>query len=572
MSTKEFTEAAENDDVDLVIVGAGIAGLYCAMRLFEQDPTRRILVVERLNRIGGRLDTDIIEFDSGAQVREEEGGMRFNFAMHELIHLINKMDLGHEVVPFPMSSEGDSNRFLLRGQSFTRAEAARGSNRIWGEIYDLNESERGLGPTQIVGHAFRAVLAANDNCPVPESPQEWTDFRTGCTWNGTAMNDWQMWGLLRDMGHSEECVQMLTETIGFAGPFKAPINAGESFQILADFPKDPSYQTFRHGFSVLPNAIANQLEERYGDQFTILLNTNVDKITRVGDRLHFELTSTPEGQHSNAFVQRSTIKSATADQTIIAVATAGMKRLFATSPALNNHAEADRLWSSIHAARGMALMKINLYFDEAWWECGEVSPPVQFGPNFSSLPINAVYPFYAIDPDDSIPDGPAALTIYCDFNNTHFWAGLQNVRPPFESSMQAEENERVPQRLYGASRPLVEEARKQLALLFGVPSIPEPVLTSYRLWDGSDDYEFAYHQWRLGIDDRAIRTYLAQPLPGVHFCNEAISDMHGWVNGSLRSSDLALAHFGIDPLAADADANANDERVTYPNMSGIWGA
>lgn len=573
MSTKQFIQAADTDDADVVIVGAGISGLYCALRLFEADPARRITIVERLNRIGGRLDTDIIEFEDGAKVREEEGGMRFNFAMDELMNLTKRMELCDEIVPFPMSSEGDSNRYHLRGCTFTRADAARGSNRIWGEIYDLNENERGLGPTQIVGQIFRNVLAANNNHPVPETPEEWTVFRHSCTWNDVTLNNWQMWGLLRDMGHSEECIQMLTETIGFAGPFKAPINAGEAFQVLADFPKDPSYQTFRRGFSMLPNAIANQLEEQFGDQFTILLSANVDKITRIDDRLVFEITEAPPGQNSNALIQGGVIKTITADQTMIAVATAGMEQLFATSPVLNAQPDADRLWTSIHAARGMALMKVNLYFDQAWWECGDVNPPVQFGPNFSSLPVNAVYPFYALHPGDEIPDGPAALTIYCDFTNTHFWAGLQNLRPLFTSTMQQDEDTRVPQRLYGASQPLVDEARKQLALLFGVPEIPDPVLTSYRLWDGSDDFEYAYHQWRLGVDDRDVRSYLSQPLPGVHFCNEAISDMHGWVNGSLRSADLALAHFGIDPLPHDPSVSPDTtDRIDYPTVSGVWGA
>ena len=572
MSTKRFTQAADQDDADVLIVGAGISGLYCALRLFESDPSRRVTIIERLNRIGGRLDTDIIEFEGGAKVREEEGGMRFNFAMDELMNLTKRMGLCDEIVPFPMSSEGDTNRFHLRGRTFTRADAAWGSNRIWGEIYDLNENERGLGPTQIVGQVFRNVLAANNDRAVPETPDEWTAFRRDCTWNGVTLNNWQMWGLLRDMGHSEECIHMLTETIGFAGPFKAPINAGEAFQILADFPKDPSYQTFRRGFSMLPDAIARELEDNFGDQFTILLSSNVDKISRVGERLVFEITEAPPGQNSNAFIQDGAVKTITADQTIIAVATAGMEQLFATSPVLNTHAEADRLWASIHAARGMALMKINLYFDRAWWEDGDVTPPVQFGPNFSSLPVNAVYPFYALHTGDEIPDGPAALTIYCDFTNTHFWAGLQNLTPAFTSKMQRDEDTRVPQRLYGASQPLVDEARRQLALLFGIPEIPVPVLTSYRLWDGSDDFEYAYHQWRLGVDDSEVRSYLSQPLPGVHFCNEAISDMHGWVNGSLRSADLALDHFGIDPMPHDPSTGPQTHRVTYPTISGVWGA
>ena len=44
-------------------------------------------LIERLNRTGGRLDTDIVEVKSGEIVREEEGGMRFNFGMEELMRL-----------------------------------------------------------------------------------------------------------------------------------------------------------------------------------------------------------------------------------------------------------------------------------------------------------------------------------------------------------------------------------------------------------------------------------------------------------------------------------------------------
>lgn len=72
--------------VDDLIVGAGVSGLYCAWRLLKQDPNRKIAIVERLNGTGGRLDTDIIRIDdalgNGAvTVREEEGGMRFNYHM-----------------------------------------------------------------------------------------------------------------------------------------------------------------------------------------------------------------------------------------------------------------------------------------------------------------------------------------------------------------------------------------------------------------------------------------------------------------------------------------------------------
>ncbi len=587
MSTKYFPEAAPREEADIVIVGAGISGLYCAWRLIEQDPSRRITVIERLNRTGGRLQTDIINVRPGEVVREEEGGMRFNYGMTELMQLNYALGLCDDIVPFPMSSDingVNTNRFLLRGRTFTAAWATAGCNSIWGEIYALDESERGLSPSDIVARVYQAVLAANGQQPPKEqSPEFWTKFRDTFQWKGSPIRDWQIWGLLRDMGYSQECAQMLSDTIGFAGPFKAPINAGDAFQILADFPKDPTYFTFERGFATLPNAVRDRLPE----QVQILLSTNVDRIVRTAAGFELTLTAAPDQQNSNPYIPGGQTKSATCSELILAVATQGMETLFITSPALNADPDAHRLWDRIHAARGMALMKINLYFEHSWWLDGEVNPPVQFGPNFSSLPINAVYPFYALpagkaaagSPDLSAEEaalsGAAALTIYCDFDNTTFWQGLQAVGKPFTSPLQRRQSV-PPQTLFPASTQVVQEAMKQLCQLFGITDIPDPILTSYRLWDGTDDFEYAYHQWRIGVADTEIRKYLAAPIPGVHFCSEAISDMHGWVNGSLRSSDLVLAHFGLQPMDGPACQQAgapHEESTSKPTRNhGLWGA
>ncbi len=587
MSTRFFSEAEPTQQADVVIVGAGISGLYCAWRLIQQNPHQKITIVERLNRTGGRLETDRIEIRPGEVVRVEQGGMRFNYGMTELMQLSYALGLCDQIVPFPMGSDVggiNTNRFLLRGRNFTAAEAAAGANRIWGEIYDLDENERGLSPSDLVTRAYHAVLAANgQKPPKDQTPEFWTTFRDTFVWNGSPLRDWQMWGLLRDMGYSQECVQLLCDSVGFGGPFKAPINAGDAFQILADFPKDPTYFAFEQGFSTLPDTVRDQLP----DQVQILLSTNVDRIIRTGSGFELTMTEAPDEQDSNPFIPGGTTKTLTGSKLILAVATKGMEDLFITSPALNADPDAERLWENIHAARGMPLMKINLYFDDAWWRDGLVSPPVEFGPNFSSLPINAVYPFYSLPVEKRGPlaanlsaeemqlQEAAALTIYCDFDNTYFWQGLQGVGKLFSSPLQ-ERQSKPPQTIFPASMAVVQEALKQLRMLFGLSDIPDPVLTSYRLWDGTDDFENAYHQWRMGVSDAEVREYLAAPIEDVYICNEAISDMQGWVNGSIRSCDMALAHFGLAPLTGPACQSAAQKDEATPTRRvaarGLWGA
>ncbi len=64
------------EKADVIIVGGGVSGLYCAWRLLLAHPEKKIILFERYHRIGGRLQTDIIEVD-GQLVKEEEGGMRY---------------------------------------------------------------------------------------------------------------------------------------------------------------------------------------------------------------------------------------------------------------------------------------------------------------------------------------------------------------------------------------------------------------------------------------------------------------------------------------------------------------
>lgn len=60
------SDASTALDADIVVIGAGIAGLYAAMVLEEQQPGRRVLVLEASQRVGGRMHTI------------EAGGQRFD--------------------------------------------------------------------------------------------------------------------------------------------------------------------------------------------------------------------------------------------------------------------------------------------------------------------------------------------------------------------------------------------------------------------------------------------------------------------------------------------------------------
>ena len=204
------------------------------------------------------------------------------------------------------------------------------------------------------------------------------------------------------------------------------------FDAEEDFPSNPQYHTFQRGFSTLPTKLVEKVEE-LGAQ--IFLSTNVDRIEKQGDGFAVSLTIAPEGFSSNPWVREGVRKQIRSDQIVLGVARKALETLHVSSPVLREQKNAHPLWEDLQTATEQRLLKINLSFETAWWRDGlSGQAPIEFGPSFTDLPANAVYPFYGIE---GMPgDQPAALTIYCDYNNANFWEGLQNVGEKFSSPLQ----------------------------------------------------------------------------------------------------------------------------------------
>ncbi len=570
-------ESIQNADV--LIVGAGIAGLYTAYRMLQKDPSQRIVIIERLNRYGGRLQSDLIEVDEDTKelfrplsmdldsigqksvftVKEEEGGMRFTWQMTELIALIEELGISRDqIVDFPMSSESGGNRICVRGHSMSTKEIDAGGNSIWKKLYDLSPGEKDRSPLSLLDSAFLSILKQNGYLTIPGeedlTPGFWQKFRLEFSWRGETLNKWQLWGLLRDMGNSEEALVLLSHALGFAGPYLSLMSAGEAFQLLKDFPANPQFHTFIDGFSTLTTAVYEKIIEMGAE---VHLSTNVNNFTREDDGFELQMTRAPKGQNASPFVPEGTPVTATGKKLILAVARRALEKAFTVSPVLHQADNAREIWEALQTATEQQLLKINLYFRTPWWLdsglTGQI--PVEFGPNFTDLPANAIYPFYTTNVQGTDPAAmkerlgqPAALTIYCDWDNANFWHGLQNVGDKFTSPLQEIQTRKENQTIFPASVAVVEEAIRQFQEVFLFPNIPPPIMTSYRLWNAEADFGYAVHQWGINADDRKVIPFLANPVEGVYTCNEAFSDMQGWVQGSLRSADVMLKHFGIDPL------------------------
>lgn len=576
------------DHADLVIVGAGMSGLYIAWRVLLADPSADVVILDQLSRTGGRLDSDVIHFPDHEDVKEEEGGMRFTFdLMDDLMALFALLDLDDQIVPFPMNS-GGNNRLYYRGRAFTQQQAEENDFSIWSELYDLEQAEQGVDPTSMINAVFHRILAENPDFtdrPDDRTPKFWQDFRLDCTWNETSLKDWTLWNLLESMGYSNEAITMLYRVLGFNGTFLSEMNAGEAFQLLEDFPSNPGFKTLSNGFSTLPNALVDRIGmER------IHLETNVHRVAPAGHG--YSLDYTRDGR-------RRTIS---ADRTVLALPRLALEKLFIASDVVNtlDPDAAATLWSNLQTTTDQALLKINLYYPYAWWG-SEFSgqPPVSFGPNFSDLPLGSVYPFYAIDEQlaaaamyqERLTEGhadpsevgtknlaeaalakyhrPAALTIYCDYLNINFWQALQDMEPKFHSTMQ-DHYSTEPQSVFAASAAVVAAATTFFGQLFNTHFVPAPVLTSARIWRGSNELDpppeqnfgFGVHQWGLHADDRQVIADMIEPFPNLFTCGEAFSDYQGWVEGALRSADLVLNTDSFGNMKPISDQYCDDHQRT----------
>ncbi|CAH9065070.1 hypothetical protein PSECIP111854_03600 [Pseudoalteromonas sp. CIP111854] len=574
--------------VEVAIVGAGMSGLYSAWRLNNEKNISDLAILERSNRTGGRLDSDLINFHNQKKgpdqpdiitVKEEQGGMRFLFdSMDDLMALFLELDLQDEIVPFPMNS-GGNNRLYFRGESFSVNDAAKDDFAIWSELYNLDQPEQGMNPTEIVNVVFNRILQANpqfNDRPKVKGPQFWQNFRLECKWNDKGLNEWSLWDLFSDMGYSQECITMLYRALGFNGTFLSKMNAGVAYQLLEDFPADAKFRTFKDGFSTLPNALVEKIgEER------IHLQTEIEAIDYDAKCKEYSLKYTRTDV--NGSVTSGTIR---AEKVILGLPRQALERLFIGSNAFNSlpKDESQKIWNTLQTATNQPLLKINLYYDTPWWATGITGrPSVEFGPNFADLPTGSVYPFYAVNEPlvaalmyeerktsadkktqaklDVINaqkyDRPAALTIYCDYLNINFWSALQNKGELYHNPHQDQYVCDVPSDMYPASVGVVEQATAFFKDIFDTRYVPQPVLTSARIWEGSVDFDlpmsqqFGYgvHQWAVGADDKQVMQELTEPLPNLFTCGEAFSDYQGWVEGALRSTDLVLEKgFGLQAL------------------------
>ena len=228
-------------DQPVIIIGAGLAGLACALKLSQNNiPT---LILERSDRVGGRVATDIVD------------GYR--------------LDRGFQVLltAYPILSQ------LLDVDALDLCKFDAGA-MIWnnGKLHSLYDPRR--HPSHVLGTAFSSLISANDKLQLfklwmdvkQQSPAEL--LSTG--------DDHSTQHELLQRGFSQQIIQ------SFFQPFFGGVFLQKQLSTSCRFFKY-TFRMFADGFAAVPamgmGEIATQLANKLPkERVSIRLNTSVASV------------------------------------------------------------------------------------------------------------------------------------------------------------------------------------------------------------------------------------------------------------------------------------------------------
>ena len=206
-------------EIDYLIVGAGVSGSFCGYQLMNKGiQANKIQIIEKLNRIGGLLKSEIVEIE-GYRIKQEEGGMRFH-KYHRVYKLAEELGLSDDIVEFKMG--GNYNLEYFRGYRFTQDPK---DNHIWYKTFNTNQEVTAhVTPNDILKNIFYKIKDLNDKTGKdPFTPEDWQNVRLNWTVPESGipvpLYKWEFGYLLRRMYLNPETIKMIQYALGFKSSF-----------------------------------------------------------------------------------------------------------------------------------------------------------------------------------------------------------------------------------------------------------------------------------------------------------------------------------------------------------------
>jgi len=485
-------------DLDVAIVGGGVAGAYAAWRLALARPGLRVRLFEASTRIGGRLHS--IAFEQAPHLVVEAGGMRFLQAHRHVSDLATHLGLAARDYPI----DREANRMLLRGRNFSLKDVHQGVARF---PYSIPDADR-RPDADFFARAIDHVLPNASRLSVAD----WRKIRANYRFKKRLLKDWTNRDLLLQ-GMSAEELAFSEDASGYDDWIEGETGLDEMDYVFVHDDESKPFHTLVGGYQRLPLGLAARAA-RAG--VGIALAERLVSL-RAGDR-GFQLAFADPADR---------LTSLTATHVILALPRRALERI-ADFP----DAQAPRLAALIASVTPIPACKSLLLYERPWWR----DHGVVEGRSITDLPARQ---FYCLGSEPSRPasepaNGYGVLMAYCDEKSVRAWQAL--VTHPTASGFNV---------LAGDSA-LAREVHREAQLVIGGTAI-EPLAARFQDWT-VDPYGGGWHYFALGHDGALDGEAILKPLAdrNLYICGEAYSFAQGWVEGAIERAETVLQrHFGL---------------------------
>ena len=579
--------------VDVVVVGGGIGGLYAAMRLAEHR--LNVHLYELTDRLGGRIETHDLTPEASTPdevFKAEMGPMRFELAMQPLFDSVRK-SCGISVAEFASPSAPylpDPEQLAVNEKIDDHPLDALGLLKLG--LFRLFEIDHRLelddeGVVQVIptGEGLRWLKRTKDADIPPPAPDaaeyaETFDYvratrqmpaETVPVGESVFLRDEGLWNAL-DAVLSPAAVHAIHELGPFFHFLPENLSAVEwGIFWLRYFHPDGSRTTMTtipDGTETVIRTIAEKLGRDLRGSVEVKTNSEVTFVAPHGDGVKLTVKS---GLTESEVV---------ADHAILAIPTQALVKLADGFP--------EDVREKLDDVNPFPMVKVFFVFETpAWWRDLIMQMPAQRGARL--LPTREVHYFppkkpgkytmvllYADAPATTFwqhllkdPDHHYQAEVGCnkalerqlttllthlevELANQHLRPGVKSRPAPYRAPITqkiASLHEVLNTGLAADDAVRREEAGGPAAerLVDLVLGKVAPSVIRYAIRDWSrGPFGAASHCWRPGSDSNDVRNRLAgfpldrQSSPTVHVVGEAYSDYQGFIEGALRSAELAI--------------------------------
>lgn len=645
-SSASAEDSTPTQELDVAIVGGGIAGCYAAYRLLygDVDPDSplgqlkaqnggklQVGLFEYSGRVGGRLlsaeipqrmdpEKGVGADDSSAARRYAEfGGFRFQEQMHIVRDVAKLLELDHE--PFPVD-EPPENFVYLRGKRFRRGELSSADLP-----YNFTDAEAKLLQdggdfgTYVANQAFQHVLpdaphgenvgpyaapngyiylrtryhkAFQEGQKHPNDPAPWKEVeklrdeyetaRQLAEPDGRRLNDWSWWSLMTRY-LSSEAIAFLEDSGGYNSlwsPGNVPANLREDFYFatpediypeIYDSEAGPTpeqactqtaWQHVTTGYSDIPNRLYQRFTSQDPKPEWKQQNQGVPGQGFLQHQL-LRFDKNPKGGFDLEFFQREsgTLSAAQGearcqeDPASCVQVHAEYLILALPKRALEEIDQANFLFTDptvqelLDSVLNNPAIRIFMAYERPWWTEAESTgkyPAPTCGRSTTDLPVRQFYYWHTASPDAENQES-FTLASYSNAEAEQYWRGLQEGKGPFDAFKGAAApvgtrhdaaQGRGPR---AGSDELAKLAHEFLVEVVGPTQEPppEPYYAHFQNWV-KDPWGAGWHAWTATHDDVELIPRILQPLPDedVYICGECYSNVQGWVQGALNTTEVML--------------------------------